>query len=373
MKRRKKVSLIILSTVMILVLASSLFIWLAPQFGSSPKGDRLVRIKQSPNYRDNVFQNSVPTSVAPSPGDLLSMAAAYFKKRAGRPSATLPTRTLDRKIIGKNGASVAVSWLGHSTAIIEIGGKVILTDPALSRSISPVPFVGPKAFAYSNPITAADLPEVDAMIISHDHYDHLDYLTIRALKSRIPIIFTALGVGAHLERWGVAKEKIVELDWWQQIQLGDVTIVATPVRHFSGRTPNDRFKTLFASWVILGPNERVFFGADSGYFDGFKRIGEKYGPFDITMLECGAYSRFWPDLHMTPEETARAHQDLHGEILMPIHWAKFDLSLHAWNEPIERLLKAAMSLNITVTTPMVGERFIPSKTIPRNTWWSGIN
>ncbi len=367
--------LAILSVLIALALAVTLYMSLAPQFGARPTGERLARIQRSPNFRGGKFHNSVPTSLSIRPGNWVAMTLDFFRGGPDRePDATIPTLALDRSAIGKDKTRLVVTWLGHSAALIEIGGQVILTDPALGGRSSPVPFAGPKPFAYSHPVTVADLPAIDAMIISHDHFDHLDYGTIVALKDRVPVFLTALGVGAHLERWGVPADRIVELDWWQEAPLGDLTISAAPARHFSGRGMLYGFKTLFASWVIRGPEHRVFFGGDSGYFDGFKQIGDKYGPFDLTMLECGAYSKYWPTLHLMPEETARAHLDLRGRILVPIHWAKFNLSLHSWTEPVQRLRAAAEKLGATVATPMVGQRFAigEGEEVPQKSWWQSV-
>ncbi len=362
------------SVLVALEVVTLLFLWLNPRFGARPGGEHLARMQRSPNYRDGKFHNTVPTPLLKSPAELLSMAVAYYRVEGVRePESTLPTLPLSGNDYqsGRRGAGgeVAVTWLGHSAALIEIGGKIILTDPTLAGRPSPVPFAGPRPFSYSHPVDLADLPRIDAMIISHDHFDHLDYDTVRALADRVPVIFTALGVGAHLERFGVAGETIVELDWWEEAKLAELTIVATPARHFSGRALLDRNKTLFASWVISGGEQRVFFGGDSGYFEGFERIGEKYGPFDLTLLECGAYSQYWPTVHMMPEQTARAHQDLRGQVLIPIHWGKYNLSLHSWTEPVVRLLAEAEKLNATVATPMIGQRFAVGEAVPRRKWW----
>jgi L-ascorbate metabolism protein UlaG (beta-lactamase superfamily) len=370
MKRRTKVLLISFGILLTLVLVVMLYIKLAPQFGAKPSGERLARIEKSPNHGDGRFQNPVATTLRMSPKHMFDSMGDFLTGGADRvPDAPIPSVALDPDVFQRRSDELALTWLGHSTVLIEIAGKIILTDPMFGPRSSPVSFAGPKAFPYTEPFAPGDLPEVDAVIISHDHYDHLDYHTILAIKDRVPVFVTALGVGAHLEHWGVPPAKIIELDWGDEHRLGDLAIVAAPARHFSGRVGTYGFKTLFAAWVLRGPAHRVFFGGDSGYFDGFAQIGEEHGPFDVTMLECGAYSEYWPLIHMMPEETARAHVDLQGRVLLPIHWGKFNLSLHGWTEPVERLLAAAEGSDIEVTTPRPGERFIAGGELPRNHFW----
>ena len=220
------------------------------------------------------------------------------------------------------------------------------------------------------PIEAEDLPPIDAVLLSHDHYDHLDYPSILKLKEKVGHFFVPLGLGSHLKHWGLAESKITELDWWQEIQFFNLTFVCTPAQHFSGRGLSDRNKTLWASWVILTDKTRLFFSGDSGYFDGFTKIGNQYGPFDICLLECGQYNERWQEIHMMPEETLQAHLDLKGKILIPIHWGAFNLALHTWTEPPERLLKAARAHpEVIISTPIIGQTVNLSAPIPQTTWW----
>ncbi len=213
-----------------------------------------------------------------------------------------------------------------------------------------------------------NLPLLDAVILSHDHYDHLDYETITELKDRVKHFYAPLGVGAHLEEWGVPGSAITEMDWWESTSHNGLELTLTPARHFSGRGFS-RFETLWGSWVIAGRDQKVFFNGDSGYFPGFKEIGEKYGPFDITLMECGAYNEKWAEIHMMPEETVQAHLDLNGEILLPIHWGKFNLSLHPWKEPVERMTQKAKELGVRVCTPEVGDVICIGSRVPSSRWW----
>ena len=231
-------------------------------------------------------------------------------------------------------------------------------------------FMGPKHFDYSHRTGLDELPDIDAVILSHDHYDHLDYETMLILKEKVDHFYMPLGVGAHFEKWGFDKDQIHELDWWDSIAFNDhLNFTLTPTRHFSGRGFSDRNKTLWGSWVIRGEENKIFFGGDSGYFSGFKEIGDRLGPFDLTFLESGAYNENWAQIHMMPEETVQASIDLGGQVLMPIHWGKFNLSLHPWKEPIQRLTSKAEELNVQVATPEVGELMIISKNIPQKRWW----
>ena len=329
-------------------------------------------MKHSSNFKDGKFINPVPTRVSTSSGNRLGSLIEFFTDQQTRePKVVLPSVSVEAERIGA-GEGLRVTWLGHSTCLIEMDGQIILTDPMFSDRASPFPFLGPKRFDIDMPLKIQDLPKVDIVLISHDHYDHLDYPSIKALIDKTSMFYVPLGVAAHLERWGVPQYKIVELDWWDEHTNGAVKLTATPARHFSGRWLA-RNNTLWASWVIQNEQHRVFFGGDSGYFDGFKQIGEKYGPFDITMLESGAYNEAWSEIHMMPEETVKSHLDLQGKVLLPIHWGQFNLSMHAWTEPIERLLTEAERQNATVATPQIGQAVSENEVVPRTTWWQLAN
>jgi len=286
------------------------------------------------------------------------------------PASTIKVNKFDSGIFLKSDQSQdSFTWFGHSTLLIRIDGKTLLIDPVFSKRASMFPFMGPRRFPYTNHMEPELLPQLDAVLISHDHYDHLDYKTILKLKNNADRFYVPLSVGAHLEKWGIPSENIIELNWWESTDFDGLKLIFTPSRHFSGRGLNDRFTTLWGSWVILGKKSRLFFGADSGYFPGFKEIGVKYGPFDITFLECGAYNENWHDIHMMPEETVQAHLDLNGKYLMPIHWGKFSLSLHPWKEPVERALKRSMDLDVAIITPAIGSYVTLDDNIKTSQWW----
>ncbi len=287
------------------------------------------------------------------------------------PDSLLPKKSVDLTHFENTGNDqLNVTWLGHSSLMINIDGYRIMTDPVFEKSVS---FFGPTRYNGEVPVDIEKLPEVDVVIISHNHYDHLNKSSIRILNEYTKKFIVPLAVGAELEDCGVPRKKIVELDWWEEYNIDEnLMIAATPAQHFSGRGITDRDKTLWASWVVKAPHHRIYFGGDSGYFDGFKTIGERYGPFDITFLESGAYNEKWHHIHMYPEETVQAHIDLKGKILHPIHWATFKLSLHPWYEPMQRLTDAAEAMNVITATPIVGESTIYNKYIPNDQWWDAI-
>lgn len=355
--------------ILLLIGSGILFMACSPQMGAIR---RSTQEQSSTNFSGGKFHNSIQLNTSINKSSMVGATIEFFRGHPDRtPSTPLPTiaPNISTPTTTSDDSELSVTWLGHSTCLIQINGQTILTDPMFSDRASPFSFLGPKKFTYAPAIEFANLPKIDAVLISHDHYDHLDYKTILMLKEKTKRFYVPTGVGDHLRRWGVENTKITELSWWEQSNTETLTFTATPAYHFSGRSLTDRNKTLWASWVIQGHTHRVFFGGDSGYFPGFKTIGEKYGPFDITMLESGAYNEAWADIHMMPEQTVQAHLDLQGKVLLPIHWGKFNLSLHPWQEPITRLTKRAKIKDIQIVTPRIGESFISGKDFPDSQWW----
>jgi L-ascorbate metabolism protein UlaG (beta-lactamase superfamily) len=337
--------------------------------GASPVEIRPVA-QRSPNYQDGAFVNIDPASTISLDREQqrLLIRELVGSRRAGRPGGPIPLAA--PAPAEATAAGLAAHWYGHSTALVEVDGYRVLTDPVWSRRCSPSRTVGPQRM-HEVPVPLEALPAVDAVLISHDHYDHFDIDTIVGLArtQRAPFV-VPLGVGAHLRKWGIPEDRIVELDWNESRQVGELTLVCTPARHFSGRLFT-RNTTLWASWVIAGPRHRAFFGGDTGYTKSFAEIGVDHGPFDLTLLPVGAYHPAWPDIHMNPEEAVRAHLDIaeaDSGLLVPIHWATFRLAPHPWAEPVERLLAAADPAGVQVVVPKPGQRVDPG-TGPFDPWW----
>ncbi len=341
-----------------------------PSFGQSPKKERLKRLQQSPNFRDGKFWNLEETPMMHPDANYWKLMRQQFSKGDNRvPTQPLPVIKRDLKVPVKN-AEPVITWFGHSTLLLQLNGKNILIDPVLSKFASPFQFIGPKNFPGTDVYSAKDFPQIDFLLISHDHFDHLDHKSIKDLAPKVSQFIVPLGVGAHLEGWGVASEKIRELDWWDEAEIAPgMKIASTPARHFAGRGLFNRNETLWTSYVLKTEKHAIFLGADSGYGTHFKTIGDKYGPFDLTMLECGQYNQNWPNIHMMPEETAQAHVDLKGKILMPIHWGKFKLALHSWTEPVERLTAKGKELGITILMPEIGQLTPIDTTLAPPAWW----
>lgn len=308
----------------------------------------------------------------PSLSNLWEMIKQQMSAKRSEPVPVndIPLKKITRSQLD-NSVEDAIFRLGHSTILMRLDGEYIMTDPVFSDRASPVQWAGPKRF-HPTPISIDELPNIKLVVISHDHYDHLDKEAIKQLSAKVEHFVTPLNVGDYLIKWGVEEEKVSQLDWWQKKQIGTINLVATPAQHFSGRGLFNRDETLWASWVIQSSKKNVFFSGDGGYFNGFKEIGERYGPFDLTMIETGAYNDLWSDIHMLPEESIQAHLDLKGKAMMPIHNGTFDLSLHDWFEPFERISSLAQQHKVELVTPIFGEAVILDAPINRSTWWRDV-
>lgn len=358
----------------ILVFALVVYLVIAfyPAFGSAPSKSKRQRLSGSKQYDTRKFVNMIPTSMDMPAGDMLKVAVQMVKGNPkGRPSVPLVPEQVSLAALERGEAGrPMVTWFGHSAAMLQLDGKTLLLDPMFGRAPSPFPAIGGKRYSKQLPLELDRLPVIDAVIISHDHYDHLDYGSILKLKDKAKRFLVPLGVGPHLERWGIEPSRIEEHDWWEETEFEGLRLACTPARHFSGRSVTDRNATLWCSWVIHGWEAKVFFSGDSGYGPHFKEIGAKYGPFDLTLMECGQYNERWAAIHMMPEETVQAHLDVRGKVMVPIHWGAFTLSLHDWTDPVERAVAAAKRLGAIISTPKIGETVtIGGNAYPTAAWW----
>lgn len=367
----KKVVKISTSLLIVIILIGLLFGQSCSSATYSTEDVKMEKINKSKQYKENKFLNYGPS---PDWGIFKMLPVMWdflVTNNDRKPDVKLPTQKVDfNQITNTESDELKVTWVGHSSQIINIDGKIILTDPVFENQTA---FMGPSRYNGDVPLNIDELPDIDLVLITHNHYDHLNSYTIKNIHPKVKQFITPLLVGAELEKIGVPREKIVELDWWEEATpLDDFLIVFTPTQHFSGRGLFDRDETLWGSYVVQGPHHKIYFSGDSGYFEGFKEIGEKYGPFDYTFMECGAYNEKWHYVHLYPEETVQAHIDLKGEILHPIHWGTFDLALHAWYEPMLRVAKAADSLGVQLSTPIVGETITVDKNLVTERWWERV-
>jgi len=356
---------------MILLAGVSLVFSANQAVGAYPKGETELKMKNSPQWHNNKFQYPLPRKES----SFITMLSGTFHRskfvHPTEPIPYIPRRGEEFRTQPVSG--LRITWLGHSATLIEIDGKRFLLDPMGSRRASPFSWIGPKRF-YPFPLPLKEMPPVDAIVLSHDHYDHLDKESIQQLNEKTVSFIVPLGVGSRLISWGIPSSKIHELDWWQSIEMRGIQVTATPARHFSGRslTRSDSDKTLWASWAFVSSLHRVFFSGDTAMMKDFKTIGDKLGPFDVTLMEIGSYSKYWPDVHIGPEQAIIAHTMLRGKLFVPVHWATFNLSIHGWTEPIERVIVAAEKQQVRVAFPRPGESFEPSIAVPSNRWWPDV-
>lgn len=355
----------------VLLIALALWLFLQqPQFGKVPAGARLERIQKTPTYHEGTFHNFSPTPVMAEGVSMWKAAADFLKPGKDRkPAKPLPSVKTNLKTLPREAPTVV--WFGHSSYLLIVAGKTILVDPVFSGHASPVSFFG-KNYPGSNVYSVEDMPAIDVLLLTHDHYDHLDYETVKKLLPNVKQVVTSLGVGAHLEHWGYEPETIQELAWHEEVRVAGVLgFTAFPARHFTGRLFK-RGQTLWSSFVLQTSDYKVYLGGDSGYDTHFKGIGTLYGPFDLAILECGQYNENWPYIHMMPEQTAQAAVDLRAKVLLPVHWGKFTLALHPWYEPIERVTVQARTLGVPLLTPRLGEPLVLSDSPQTSAWWRAI-
>lgn len=355
----------LLGIVLALVLVS---IWVLnlPVFGHAPEGARLERLKKLANFKaDGTLDNLSPTPMKPEGVSYWDMIVGMIKGNDNAaPKKSLPHIAPDFTATTKT----RLTWFGHSSYFLQMDGINILVDPVFSKRPSPFSFIGTVNYLGTDFVKAGDFPKLDIILITHDHYDHLDYQSILTLAPKTKLFITSLGVGAHLEHWGISADKIVELAWGENTVADNLKFTAVPARHFTGRGFK-RNQTLWSAFILQGTKHKLYLGGDSGYDTHFKKTGEEYGPFDMAILECGQYNAYWPFIHMFPEQTVQAAKDLNAKVLLPVHWGKFTLAMHSWNEPAIRVVKQAKADHVKITTPLLGEAIILDEHYPSKEWW----
>lgn len=364
----------IIALILILGGGAAWFLMNHAPFGGNIAGARLERVQASAHYGDGKFVNTVPQS----PWELALLwdylVEQFFGDQRREPPSAIPVLAIPTALLAaRPAAGLRAIWLGHSSVYIELDGVRLLLDPVFSERASPFESMGPKRF-HPTPFALGDLPKIDAVLISHDHYDHLDMATVQYLAARGTTFYVPLGVGAHLDEWQVPPSQIIELDWGQSAKLQGLSIVSTPTRHYSGRELFDYQATLWSSWSVIGPENRFYYSGDTGFSDHFAKTGSRYGPFDLSIIKIGAYGpgASWIDVHMTPEHAIDAHLALKARRMLPVHWATFNLAFHDWDEPIKRALAAAQDKNVDLATPRLGE--VVSAAGPNRTgrWWQAV-
>lgn len=371
MKKRYWIPLLIL-----LAIPIGLYAWLQmPVFGGAPTDEQRQRFTSSAVYNESkgIFENRRPEliEIMRTESSVSGMLKEWLRSREhGRPEVKLPEQIPDMAVFMEPAEYTKLIWLGHSTFLINIDGAVVLVDPVFSDFASPVSFIG-KRFQPSV-ISLDELPEIDVVLLSHDHYDHLDKKSIEYFIGTQTLFLSPLGVGSHLQRWGVSPDRIVENDWWETHTAFGIEFTAAPSQHFSGRKGFDNNATLWASWIMASKQSRLYFSGDSGYDIHFKEIGERYGPFDLSILENGQFDKLWAAVHLFPEETVQAHLDLQAKRLMPVHWGMFELAFHTWYDPVDQLASHADRAAVELITPILGELLLLNESVETTRWWSNL-
>ncbi len=359
-------SLLILLFLLIIILI--IFVKFSPLFGGKVSKEQKEKYIKSPNFQHGKFVNLQDQYTIHKSADFID--DSIKPKELRNPDFDIPYIKLNKDDFITSGEPTRITWFGHSTILLQTEGKNILADPMFSKDLSPVRWYSRPRYSKGLPLNIDELPEIDAVLITHDHYDHLDYPTIKQIKNKVKKFYTPLGVSAHLIRWGISADRIEELDWYEDARLGKLTLTLTPSHHYSGRSLSDRFETLWGGWIIKGSKDNIYLSGDGGYGPHFKKIGERYGPFDFAMIECGQYCSYWIQNHLFPEQTAQVALDVRARLIMPIHWGAFTIAMHGWADPVERLKKKVKETDVILTTPMIGEQILLDGGSPPDTeWW----
>ncbi|MEO0580678.1 MAG: MBL fold metallo-hydrolase [Bacteroidota bacterium] len=357
------------------ILVGIAFVNISPQFGGSVSDAQKQLFAKTGHYADGIFLNEEVINMQVDCHSIQQMVKEMLQPDPDlAPKADLQVQKIaPESLTEKPDSLMRLTWFGHSTFLIEWNEKIILFDPIFSQYAAPHHWFGRKRYHSQMPIDITQLPEIDAVIISHDHYDHLDYESIDQLKEKTGHFFVPLGVDNHLRKWDIPEDKISKMDWWDEQAFNGLTVAFTPSRHMSGRGLNDQSATLWGSWVLQSDTKKLYFSGDGGYGKHFKEIGKRYGGFDIALMECGQYNKLWADVHMMPEQTVQAGQDVGAKMIVPIHWGAFSLASHSWTDPIERVTAQAEKMNMPIATPQIGEPIVLTDSMrmeyPR--WWEG--
>ena len=363
--RKLKNLVLVLLALAVLLAAGTWLVFRLPVFGGVAQGARLERMRQSAQFHGGRFENTPPYV---SNLSMTQELEAYMGDEVREPTFEVPVRRMDASLLARPPEpGMRAWWLGHASVLLEIDGVRILTDPMLSQRASPFQFAGP-ARLHPVPLALDQWKNVDAVVISHDHFDHLDMDTVRQLAAGGTHFYVGLGIGAHLERWGVPPAQVHEMDWWDQAMVKGVAIHCTPARHYSGRKSMDN-STLWSSWMLMGPTHSAYFSGDTGYAGHFKAIRERLGAPELALIKVGAYGDTWLDIHMAPEAAVQARRDLGDGPMLPVHWATFNLAYHAWAEPILRTVAAARAQGVQLLTPRVGEKYEAGTPFSNSAWY----
>lgn len=340
------------------------------QFGATISAAEKERFSNSPNWNGQIFKNHSETSVAISLKDLPSLLYKQFFDKAGRePNQPIFIPPFDKKAFLEPSNEPKAVWFGHSVIVMRMNGLTIICDPMFGPDTAPIAPFQSKRYSVNTLSIIDDLPPIDLVLLTHDHYDHLDLQSIKRIHTKVGHFYVALGTARHLKKWGVPNDKITEFDWWQSEGFKDLTITFTPTRHFSGRGLFDRATSLWGGWALKSPNFSLYISGDSGYDSHFNEVAKRLGPFDFGFVECGQYNPLWHAIHMFPEESVLLSKEVELTVAMPIHWGAFTLSLHPWTEPVERFISAAESLNQSYITPEIGTIFSLKNPLQTNKWW----
>lgn len=370
MSLTKKISLTLLA--LVLVVTGSLYYWYRTSlvFGAPMNDAQKQLYVESDHFFENQFTNLIETTMDQSFGAMFGALTDYLTAQNLAPRKNIEVMRIEAHALENPGENTQIVWFGHSSFLLQTQQQTVLFDPIFSNFAAPHSSLGSPRYNQELPIQPEQLPSIDAVIISHDHYDHLDYDTLMRIDDKVKHYFVPLGVGQHLMHWGIQSERISELDWWQSKTLSPLTITLTPARHFSGRRLSNNNATLWGGWMIESADERIFFSGDSGYGPHFKDIGERFGDIDIALLDTGQYNFRWEAVHMSPKQSLKAAKELNANILMPVHWGAFTLAIHPWDEPAEQTQKFANEQGQAFIVPQIGEVFVlKQEPKARKFWW----